>query len=265
MKLRDHLTFGFEQTFTLPDWWTEDGFTSVSDTPKKREKMLELAEELAIELSGEVKESKDIWDHMQYEVTDSEGATQFYVTMDPGSIEVKTPPCLIDEVEAMAVPLFSASERSGLVPYRNWWYGVKSGTEGGCHVNMGGHTLETNPLYQMPELVVKYAAYIHNRPFLHWPFMGVDVGPGGNAMRMDEKDDFSGVKNRFEEYRELYANGGSLSASETFEFFEQTNLINDKSSFPSLKKFTKDLFLIEDRGQEALRSPEEFFLVCKLA
>jgi pyrimidine deaminase RibD-like protein len=262
--LRETLSFGFEQTFTTTDWWADPGFTSTSDTPLKREKMLAFAKELAIELDGTYFESKDIWDHMQYEVTNSKNETQFYVTMDPGSIEVKTPPCLVHETESMAAPMFIAAQRAGVVAYRNWWYGVKAGTEGGCHVNMGGFTEETNPLKANPELVVKYAAYVHNRPWLHHPFMGIDVGPEGNAMRMDEKPGFEQVSDRFKKYTELYRNNKSLSPQETYDFFEDTNLIKEKGSYPSLYKFKTGLFLIEDRGQESLRNAEDFFLVSEL-
>jgi len=264
MNLRDNLSFGFEQTFTIEDWWTEPGFTSTSDTPKKREKMLDLARELAVELNGKYFESQDIWKHIQYEVTDKSGKTQFYVTMDPGSIEVKTPPCLAKDAQKMATPLFIAADRAGVVAYRNWWYGVKAGTEGGCHVNMGGFDFESNPLLAEPELVVKYAAYIHNRPWLHHPFMGVDVGPEGNAMRMDEKPGYSEVKKAFKKYNALYSTGDKLTAEQTYDFFKDTNLISEKGSYPSLYKFKEGLFLIEDRGQESLRSAEDFFLVSEL-
>ena len=126
IDLRKQLTFGFEQTFTIPDWWTEPGFITISDTPKKREAMLALSIELAKELKGKYFESKDIWNHMQYEVTNETGETQFYVTMDPGSIEVKTPPCLVHETQKMAEPLLIAAERANVVAYRNWWYGVQA-------------------------------------------------------------------------------------------------------------------------------------------
>jgi hypothetical protein len=262
--LKNQLTFGFEQTFTIAEWWTEPGFTSTSDTPIKREKMLDFAKELAVELKGKYFESKDMWDHMQYEVTNSSGETQFYVTMDPGSIELKTPPVLINQTYEMAKPIFVAAERAGVVAYRNWWYGVQGGTEGGCHVNMGGFTEETNPLKNEPELVVKYAAYVHNRPWLHHPFMGLDVGPEGNAMRMDEKPGFDEAKKAFEDYRELYKSGKFLAPQETFDHFKETNLITEKGSYPSLYKFRTGLFLIEDRGQEALKEAEDFFLVSQL-
>jgi hypothetical protein len=264
MNLRENMSFGFEQTFTIPDWWTEPGFTSTSDTPKKREKMLDLSRELAAELKGKYFESKDVWDHMQYEVTDESGKTQFYVTMDPGSIEVKTPPCLVHETLEMARPLFIAAQKADVVAYRNWWYGVKAGTEGGCHVNMGGHDFESNPLLAEPELVVKYAAYVHNRPWLHHPFMGLDVGPEGNAMRMDEKPGYKEVKDAFKKYNKLYQEGKTLGPQETYDFFKNTNLITEKGSYPSLYKFKEGLFLIEDRGQESLRCAEDFLLVSEL-
>lgn len=263
-NLRKTLSFGFEQTFSIENWWTEEGFTATSDTPLKRAKMLALAEAIAKVLNGSFKESVDIWDHMQYETFDEDGNASFVVTMDPGSIEVKTPPVLIDQVEQMAMPLFEAAQEAGVVPYRNWWYGYQGGTEGGCHVNMGGLTSETNPLKKEPDLVVKYAAYIHNRPFLHYPFMGVDVGAEGNAMRMDEKSNFNLVQDAFDDYISLIEDGELLTAAKTYKHFEKTNLISEKASFPSLYKFKSPLYFIEDRAQEALRSAEEFKLVAQM-
>lgn len=261
IDLRRTLSFGFEQTFTIENWWSDEGFTATSDTPLKRKKMLALAKAIAEVLNGTFKESVDIWDHMQYETFDDKGNTSFVVTMDPGCIEVKTPPVLFDQIETMALPLFQAATIAEVVPYRNWWYGVKGGTEGGCHVNMGGLTQSKNPLKKEPELVVKYAAYIHNRPYLHYPFMGIDVGSEGNAMRMDEKPEYDEVADAFENYCDLYADGESLTAAKTYKYFKNTNLITEKASFPSLYKFKSPLYFIEDRAQEALRSAEEFKLV----
>lgn len=260
LNLDETLSFGFEQTFTIPDWWTDEGFTATSDTPLKREKMLRLAQEIAAELDGSFIESVDIWDHMQYETFDKAGNPSFVVTMDPGSIEVKTQPCLARDCEKMARPLFAAALRAEVVPFRNWWYGIQGGTEGGCHVNMGGFSPETNPLKLRPDLAVKYSAYIHNRPWLHYPFMGLDVGPEGNAMRMDEKPGLEKVKEAFA----IYKSSAPKSADQVFKIFEKTNLISDKASFPSLYKLRAPLYLIEDRGQEALRSSEEFEMVAKL-
>jgi len=259
IDLKKTLSFGFEQTFTIENWWDDEGFTATSDTPLKREKMLMLAETISKNLKGRYIESLDIWDHMQYETFDEKDQASFVVTMDPGSIEVKTPPVLIEDIKNMAEILMLSAKEANLVPYRNWWYGIQGGTEGGCHVNFGGLTKETNPLRQEPELVVKYAAFIHNRPFLHYPFMGVDIGPGGNAMRMDEKEDFPKVKNAFKTFSPK-----ENSVQEVYKHFEKTNLISNKSSFPSLYKFTEELSLIEDRAHESMRTSDDFYLIADL-
>ncbi len=252
MDLRANLSFGFEQTFTIPEWWTEPGFVSTSDTPLKRQKMRDYAEALAAELGTTVKDSTDIWGHLQHEVGG------FFVTMDPGSLEIKTPPCLLADVERVNAPMFAAADRSGLVPWRNWWYGVKGGTEGGCHVNMGGFTPATNPLRAHPELVVRYFAWLHNHPEFHFPFMGPDVGPGGNCQRMDEQD----VENALAPLEQLLAQG-LLSADAPREALLATTLVKEKSSFPSLTKFKAPDYLLEDRAQEAPHTAEELRLVCE--
>lgn len=257
------LTFGFEQTFTISNWWEEPGFTSTSDTTLKREKMLQLAESIANELDGSFKESKDIWDHMQYETFEKDGSPSFVVTMDPGSIEVKTPPKYIHQLKQMGEILIKCATNVELLPYRNWWYGIQGGTEGGCHVNFGGMDEETNPLLKDPLLVIKYACFVHNRPWLHYPFMGVDVGPHGNAMRMDEKNGFERViklvkKLNSDPKKDEY------SLEEIYNYFKETNIITEKSSFPSLHKCHSPLNMVEDRAQEALRNGEEFYHVANL-
>jgi len=51
----------------------------------------------------------------QYEVMDGDGITQYYVTMDPGSIELKTPPVLLADCKKMAEPIFEAAQRKGVM------------------------------------------------------------------------------------------------------------------------------------------------------
>lgn len=257
MDLRKNLSFGFEQTFTTPDWWTEPGFVSTSDTPLKRERMLSCATEIANVLGGTVKESLDIWNHIQFEVVAPTGETRFYVTMDPGSIEIKTQPCLIDQIEELNRPMFEGAARAGLVTYRNWWYGVKGGTEGGCHVNMGGLTPESNPLMADPRLVARYFAWLHNHPEFHYPFMGPDTGPGGNAQRMDEH----AVENALRPLAEILRRS-TLTPEELRTELLETTLVREKSSMPSLTKFKAPDFLLEDRAQEAPYSESELRLIC---
>jgi hypothetical protein len=273
LDLRSNLSFGFEQTFTTPDWWSDPGFVATSNTPLKIEKMKLLGEKLAQVLGGKSVESQDIYQHVQYETFDSKGRPSFVVTMDPGSIEVKSQPLFIDKMENDMLPLFEAAELSGLVPYRNWWYGVKGGTEGGCHVNMAGLTPETNPLRADASLVIKYAAFFHNNPWIHYPFMGVDVGPGGNCMRMDEHKLDPHSKHapgtmdsdeRFARIAERINQGWSPTAEEVAAHFKGSKLAEDKHSAPSLYKFKAPLFFIEDRAVEALREARDFVLVSEL-
>src|SRR6478736_6294542 len=99
--MRDALSFGFEQTFTIPEWWTDPGFVSTSNTPLKLEKMRALAESLVQVSGGRLLESKDIYGHLQYETFDQNEQASFVVTMDPGSIEVKTPPMFFAQIRTM--------------------------------------------------------------------------------------------------------------------------------------------------------------------
>lgn len=272
-SIRDSLSFGFEQTFTTPDWWTDPGFVATSNTPLKLEKMKLLAENMAKVMNGRSVQSEDIYKHLQYETFDASGQPSFVVTMDPGSIEVKTPAMLAEGMAAAMKPLFDAADLSGLVSYRNWWYGIKSGTEGGCHVNMAGFTPESNPLLRDPRLVIQYAAFFHNNPWIHYPFMGVDVGPGGNCMRMDEHalDPHSkhapGAADSMERFALLadrINRGETPGAEEVALHFKGSKLAEDKHSAPSFYKYKAPLFFIEDRAVEAQRAPEEFFLISDL-
>lgn len=257
MSYKENISFGFEQTFTIKEWWTDPGFVSESDTPLKREKILDLSIELAKILDGKVKESRDIYNHIQYEVFDTNGLIQYWVTLDPGSIEVKTNPLNYHELRKVFEILFEAAYASELFPYRQWWYGIKGGTEGGTHINMAGKTLDENPFYQNPALVLKYIVFVHNNPCIHYPFMGLDVGPEGNAMRMDEQ---GGYKNTLKSINDLIKKFNSqevLSLEDISQALKDTTLMTEKCSMPSLYKFKSPLFLLEDRAQEAFRSAEE--------
>ena len=259
MNLRKNITFGFEQTFTILNWWEDEGFCNTSNTELKLKKMDQLAKELAKELGGNSIQSKDIWDNLQYEVQVN-SQTQFTVTMDPGSIEVKTIPKLINELTDYLEPLFVAAKNAQVVPFRSWWYGVQTGTEGGCHVNMGAQETKSNCFMDDPLLLVKYAAFVHNRSFLTYPFMNIDVGPGGNAQRMDEKENYDKVKKLFTDVKKQ----SFKDLDDVYNYFKNSNIITDKSSYPSFRKLKSPLNMIEDRAQQSLRAPSDFFLVANL-
>ncbi len=259
MNLRNTISFGFEQTFTISNWWEDEGFCNTSDTKLKRQKMLDLATTLSTELDANLKESKDVWDNLQYDILKN-GITEFTITMDPGCIEVKTRPQLVDDLESYASPLFIAAQKAELYPYRGWWYGVNKGTEGGCHVNMGGLTQEQNIFLKQPDLLIKYAAFTHNRPFLTYAFAGVDVGAGGNCQRLDEKSDFNKSIQLFKEASSVEFN----SLEDVYNYFKNSSIVTDRSSHPSFRKLAAPFNMIEDRASQSVRSAHEFKLLAEI-
>jgi hypothetical protein len=265
MDLRKNLSFGFETTFTIPEWWNEPGFCSGWETPHKLGLMKKTADGLIKRIGGNYKISKDPYQADQFELFDANGVATFKVTSEPGSIEINTPPALVADIKKMMAPLYEAAEEAGLVTYRTWWYGWKGGTSGGCHVNMAGFTDETNPIKADPILVLKYFAYFHNRPWLHYPFMGPDIGQGGNCMRMDEHgEEISSSMLRFEEARKKIESGWTPTCDDIYEFFVGVPLREVKHCAPTLRKVRAPYYLIEDRAMEMLRSADECLSVCEL-
>ena len=280
LLLRKTLTFGFETTFTLENWWQSPGFCSECETPEKKELMFHFATALAKQLKLKVLPIKDDYGLDGFVCANEQGEAIFRFTPEPGSIEVNTPPVLIDGILSMITPLLHAAKEVGLVTYRSWWYGVKTGTGGGCHLNMGGFNEETNPWKNDFGLLLKYIAFYHNHPSLHYPFMGLDVGYGGNCMRMDEQSaeiefEQNGTNGndainlplsmvRFEEARKRYHEGWRPKDDELFQFFSETTLVKVKHSAPTLRKMRAPWYLLEDRAVEMLREPEEFLLLAEL-
>ena len=148
---------------------------------------------------------------------------------------------------------------------------------------MAGLEVESNPLAQNALLVLQYAAFFHNHPCIQIPFMGVDVGPGGNCMRMDENDLHVGVPGdlpgsdarwdsvaRYEALRQeielgkLQPRQGLEFAKQVSDWFKGSKVMEDKHSAPSLYKFKPPHFFIEDRAVESLWTAEECELVCSL-
>ena len=123
---------------------------------------------------------------------------------------------------------------------------------------MGGFTAATNPLHHNPKLVARYFAWLHNHPEFHFPFMGPDTGPGGNAQRMDEHE----VENALGPLTDILGRP-HLGADELRQLLAETTLVKEKSSMPSLTKFKGPDYLLEDRGQEAPYNEKELRLVCE--
>lgn len=265
-RIRELMTFGFETTFSIENWWQEPGFCSGWETPHKLDLMEKMAKGLVARLGGRYETTKDMYNAVAFNLYTESGELGFRVTSEPGSIEINTPPATLKGLPSIIDPLLDCAREVGLTTYRSWWYGTKSGTGGGCHLNMAGFTPETNPWKLDPLLVLKYFAYFHNRPYLHYPFMGPDVGKGGNCMRMDEQDESAASSiERFEEARKKVEAGWvPKTPDEIYEFFKGVPLREVKHSSPTLRKMKNPDYLVEDRAVEMLRTTDEFIALCEM-
>ena len=68
MDLRKNLSFGFETTFTIADWWQQPGFCSTWETPEKLVLMRRMADALVARIGGEVRPFKDSYNAESFEL-----------------------------------------------------------------------------------------------------------------------------------------------------------------------------------------------------
>lgn len=266
--LRKHLSFGFEATFTVENWWQNPGYCSDWETPEKLSQMRLLAETLAKKCDLLVEELKDTYGATSFQLKKTKDSEMiFQITPEPGSIEVNTPPAHYEELESVLRPLLESAELSQLVTYRSWWYGIKTGTGGGCHLNIAGKSKDENIWFLEPKMVLHYFSLFHQFPSLTYPFMGSDIGYQGNCMRMDEQGDAS-EKNvaRFQELlNEAFSPNTNLKTlDDYYEFLKDVPLRDVKHSAPTFRKCRDPFYLVEDRAVEMPRTVEEFQLLCEL-
>lgn len=252
-------------TFTLERWWESPGFCSECETDQKIEIMRELSLNLAKKLGLVSLAFKDRYDLNAFKICKQSGEEVMMISPEPGSIELNTPPVLLDQVSKLTQSILESALECGLVPYRRWWYGIQTGTGGGCHFNMAGFTEDTNPFKNDLGLVLQYFSFFHNHPSLHYPFMGSDLGQGGNCMRMDEHGANSTENlKRFEQAVQEFNSGWKPLGEEIYDYFKDYPLREVKHSAPTLRKMTSPYYLIEDRAVEMPRSGPEFSLLCEL-
>jgi uncharacterized protein (DUF2126 family)/transglutaminase-like putative cysteine protease len=122
-----------------------------------------------------------------YSIPGDERLTTLTVTPDPGVVEVNVHPASSwTQLVEIATNLDSAAHECGLATEKFMLDGRHTGTGGGSHLTLGGHTPADSPLLRRPSLLISLLTFWQNHPSLSYLFSGRFIGPTSQSPRVDE-------------------------------------------------------------------------------